>query len=99
MRTRSLVSASAVLAALAVAGCNQSPHKNNTANPPAMTTTVKPAETFREACRQDFRQFCAGQRGRERRDCLEQHKSQLSDTCKAFLDSRGERRMRRRRAF
>jgi hypothetical protein len=98
MRTRFLLSAATMSIALAVAGCHQPSHKNNAPNAPAMTTGA-PAENFREACRQDMRQYCSGQRGPERRQCLELHKSQLSEGCKAFLDSRGNRGSRRRRAL
>ncbi|HEY4115365.1 MAG TPA: hypothetical protein VGM17_15020 [Rhizomicrobium sp.] len=100
MRRSSLVSAAAVLIALTVAGCNQSSNKNHTANTPAMTTGAKETRGgFRAACREDIRQYCASQRGRERRECLETHKSQLSESCRALLDSRGAGRVRRRRSF
>ena len=47
---------------------------------------------LRRDCRADIEQFCAAdQTGRDRRNCLQAHLSQLSDACKAAMAARGQR--------
>ena len=51
---------------------------------------------LRRACASELQQYCAGQeRGRARRECLEDHMSQLSADCKAAVEARGQGRRRR----
>jgi hypothetical protein len=51
---------------------------------------------LRRACAADLQQYCAGtDRGRARRECLQNHVAQLSADCKSALESRGKGRRRR----
>ena len=53
---------------------------------------------LRRECRSELEQYCASsQRGRERRQCLEDHRDKLSEGCKTALDARGHRGGGRRR--
>lgn len=47
----------------------------------------------RQACMADYRKFCSAvQPGQGRvKACLQSHRAQLSEPCKAFLDSKNEK--------
>jgi hypothetical protein len=52
---------------------------------------------LRRACASELQQYCATeQKGRERRDCLQNHLEQLSADCKAAVEARGRGRRRQR---
>jgi hypothetical protein len=53
---------------------------------------------LRRACRDDIEKFCAAdQKGRDRRNCLESHLSDLSADCKTAVEERGHKGGRRNR--
>ncbi|MBV9993511.1 MAG: hypothetical protein JOZ72_19720 [Alphaproteobacteria bacterium] len=48
---------------------------------------------LRRECRSELEQYCAAsQRGRERVECLQNHRDKLSDACKTAVDERANRR-------
>lgn len=54
---------------------------------------------LKRACRADIEQFCAAdQKGRERRQCLQEHRDKLSDDCRKALDARGQHGKKRDKA-
>jgi hypothetical protein len=53
---------------------------------------------LRRECRDDIEKFCAAdQTGRDRRQCLESHLSELSADCKTAVEARGRKGGRRNR--
>jgi len=53
---------------------------------------------MRRACRDDLEKFCAAdQKGRDRRECLQTHVSEISADCKAAVEARKNRGGRRNR--
>jgi outer membrane murein-binding lipoprotein Lpp len=51
---------------------------------------------LRRACGSEIQQYCANEeRGRARRECLQNHMDQLSADCKSAVESRGKGRRRR----
>lgn len=79
-----------LLVCSALVACNQQTNKNQAQN-------FGGRGGLKRACAADIQQYCSQQRGRERRDCLQSHISQLSESCKSALASRGGGRMGRRR--
>ena len=51
---------------------------------------------LKKACAADIAKFCSGDRGRERRQCLQTHVNELSADCKDAVNKRGGGRHRRR---
>lgn len=52
----------------------------------ALAQETAPHPSVREACAQDFRQYCADAHTHdERRQCREQNQDKFSDACKAAL--------------
>ncbi len=78
----SLVRATVILLGIALAACNQQTNKNQNAQ--------RGGHGLKRACATEIQQYCAGQRGRERRTCLQDHMSQLSDSCKSAVQARGK---------
>jgi hypothetical protein len=78
------------LLCVGLAACNQQTNKNQNQK------AEGERHGLRRACATEIQQYCAGQRGRERRDCLQNHQAQLSDTCKTALSERGAGRGGRR---
>jgi len=91
---RPAVSSIVFLLCLGVAACNQQTNKNQN------QAAEGGRHGLRRACATEIQQYCAGQRGRERRDCLQNHQAQLSEACKTALSERGAGRVgRKRRGF
>ena len=85
---RPILSSAIFLLCLGVAGCNQQANKTQKAE--------GDRHGLRRACASEIQQYCSEQRGRDRRDCLQNHQAQLSDACKTALSERGAGRMGRR---
>ena len=78
--------------AIALSACNQQPAKKSE-SAPVMQTAERHGGGLRKACASELQKYCSGdERGRARRECLESHMSELSDTCKGTIQARGERR-------
>jgi hypothetical protein len=75
---------------VALAACNQQTNKNQN------QSAEGGRHGLRRACATEIQQYCTGQRGRERRDCLQTHQAQLSEACKTALTEKGARRTGRR---
>ena len=97
-----------VVIAFPLVGCNQNNNKAPAVKERALRHALHGAglggrragleghRGLRRACGTELQQYCAGtDRGRARRECLQNHVAQLSADCKAALEARGRGRRRR----
>lgn len=91
MKTSVILQTSAVMLCTVLLACN--PQQNNKSKQDNTTEMVGGKIKLGRACRADIKQYCASaEKGKPRRECLENNIDKLSADCKTALEQRKKHR-------